>query len=91
MQAARDGRDERHICPLQLPVIDRLLKLYTNENDIVFTPFMGIGSEVYQSVLKGRRGLGIELKESYYKCAVQNLQAAEMENAQMSLFDFVKG
>lgn len=91
VQAARDGRDERHICPLQLPVIDRLLKLYTNENDIVFTPFMGIGSEVYQAVLNGRRGLGIELKESYYKCAVQNLQAAEAENSQMTLFDLIGG
>ena len=91
VQAARDGRDERHLCPLQLPVIDRLLKLYTNENDIVFTPFMGIGSEVYQAVLNGRRGLGVELKESYYKCAVQNLQAAEVENSQMTLFDLIGG
>ena len=91
VQAARDGRDERHICPLQLPVIDRLLKLYTNENDIVFTPFMGIGSEVYQAVLNGRRGIGIELKESYYRCAVQNLQAAEIENSQMTVFDFIGG
>lgn len=89
VQAARDGRDERHICPLQLPVIDRLLKLYTNENDIVFTPFLGIGSEVYQAVKNGRRGLGIELKESYYKCAVQNLQRIETENKQMDLFSLI--
>lgn len=89
VQAARDGRDERHICPLQLPVIDRLLKLYTNENDIVFTPFMGIGSEVYQAVLNGRRGIGIELKESYYRCAVENLKNAENENSQLTLFDFI--
>lgn len=90
VQAAREGRDERHICPLQLPVIDRLLKLYTNENDIVFTPFMGIGSEVYQAVLNGRRGLGIELKESYYNCAVRNLQSVEKINNQMDIFDFIK-
>ena len=89
VKMARDGRDERHICPLQLPVIDRLLKMYTNENDIVFTPFMGIGSEVYQAVKNGRRGIGIELKETYYKCAVDNLEMLEMENAQMSLFDFI--
>lgn len=89
VQAARDGRDERHICPLQLPVIDRLIKLYTNEGDIVFTPFMGIGSEVYEAVLNNRRGLGIELKESYYKCAVENLQRAEFEMAQPTLFDFM--
>lgn len=89
VQAARDGRDERHICPLQLDVIDRLLKLYTNPNDIVFTPFMGIGSEVYQSVLNGRRGIGIELKPTYYKCAVDNLQMAEKTNKQMDLFEFI--
>ena len=89
VKMARDGRDERHICPLQLPVIDRLLKMYTNENDIVFTPFMGIGSEVYQSVKNHRRGLGVELKETYFKCAVDNLKMLEMENAQMSLFDFI--
>lgn len=89
VKMARDGRDERHICPLQLPVIDRLLKMYTNENDIVFTPFMGIGSEVYQAVKNGRRGLGVELKETYYKCAVDNLKMLDMENSQMSLFDFI--
>lgn len=87
--AARDGRDERHICPLQLPVIERLVNLYTNPNDIVFTPFMGIGSEIYQSVLMGRRGIGIELKESYFKCAVENMQNADMENAQMNIMDFI--
>ena len=90
VRMARDNRDERHICPLQLPVIERLLKLYTNENDIVFTPFLGIGSEVYQSVLMGRRGIGIELKESYFNCAVENLKNAERETAQMDLFDFLK-
>lgn len=86
---ARDGRDERHICPLQLPVIERLLKLYTNPNDIVFTPFMGIASEVYQSVKMGRRGVGIELKESYFKAAVKNMQSLALEKEQMSLFDFI--
>lgn len=91
VQMAREGRDERHICPLQLDVIDRLLKLYTNPNDIVFTPFMGIGSEVYQAVLNGRRGIGIELKSSYYKCAVHNLQMAEVTNKQMDIFSFIGG
>ena len=89
--AARDGRDERHICPLQLPVIERMVELYTNPNDIVFTPFLGIGSEVYQSLLMGRRGIGIELKPSYFKCAVENCKSAEMENQQMSIFDFIGG
>ena len=89
VQAARDGRDERHICPLQLPVIERLVDLYTNPNDIVFTPFMGIASEVYQSVKMGRRGVGIELKESYFKCAVENMQMLDNEKNQMDIFDFI--
>lgn len=89
VQAARDGRDERHICPLQLPVIERLVDLYTNPNDIVFTPFMGIGSEVYQSVKMGRRGVGIELKESYFKCAVDNMQMLDNEKNQMDIFSFI--
>ena len=87
--AARDGRDERHICPLQLPVIERLVELYTNPNDIVFTPFMGIASEVYQAVKMGRRGVGIELKESYFRCACENMDMLTNEKAQMSLFDFM--
>ena len=86
---ARDGRDERHICPLQLPVIERLVELYTNPNDIVFTPFMGIGSEIYQSVKMGRRGIGVELKESYFKCAVENMEMLNNEKNQMSIFDFI--
>lgn len=89
VQAARDGRDERHICPLQLPVIERLVDLYTNPNDIVFTPFMGIGSEVYQAVKMGRRGIGIELKESYFKCAADNMQMLDNEKNQMDIFDFI--
>lgn len=87
--AARDGRDERHICPLQLPVVERLVDLYTNPNDIVSTPFMGIASEVYQAVKMGRRGIGIELKESYFKCAVENMEMLMNEKSQMSIFDFI--
>ena len=90
VRMARDGRDERHICPLQLPVIERLVKLYTNPNDIVFTPFLGIGSEVYQSILMGRRGVGIELKKSYFDCAVENVKNAEIEASQPTLFDFME-
>lgn len=77
--AARDEKDERHISPLQLDVIARCVELWTNPNDIVFTPFAGIGSEVYQSVLMGRRGLGIELKDSYFDEAVSNCESAEWE------------
>lgn len=86
VKAAREDRDERHICPLQLPVIERLLRMYTNEGDTVFTPFLGIGSEVYQSLLMKRKGIGIELKTSYYECAVRNCIAAEEKGEEISLF-----
>lgn len=83
---AREDKDERHICPLQLPVIERLVELYTNPGDTVFTPFLGIGSEVYQSILMGRKGIGIELKPQYFNCAVENIKNAETANDQISLF-----
>lgn len=86
VRMARESKDERHICPLQLPVIERLLKMYTNEGDTVFTPFLGIGSEVYQAVLMKRKGIGIELKTSYFNCAVENCNAAEMKNEELRLF-----
>ena len=84
--SARDEKDEKHICPLQLDVIKRGINLWTNPNDIVFTPFMGIGSEVYQALKMGRRGIGIELKESYYNQAVINCENAE-KSADNSLFN----
>lgn len=84
--SAREEKDEKHICPLQLDVIKRGINLWTNPNDIVFTPFMGIGSEVYQALKMGRRGIGIELKESYYKQAVVNCENAE-KSADNSLFN----
>lgn len=65
-ESAREEEDERHICPLQLEVIERALHIWTNPGDIVFTPFAGIGSEVYVAIKEGRRGVGIELKDSYY-------------------------
>lgn len=86
VRMARDSKDERHICPLQLPVIERLLKMYTNEGDTVFTPFLGIGSEVYQAILMKRKGIGIELKTSYYNCAVDNCMDAERKNEELRLF-----
>ena len=86
VRMARESKDERHICPLQLPVIKRLLKMYTNEGDTVFTPFLGIGSEVYQSVLMNRKGIGIELKTSYFNCAVENCKAAEVKKEELTLF-----
>lgn len=75
--SAREEKDEKHICPLQLDVIERGINLWTNPNDIVFTPFMGIGSEIYQALKMGRRGIGIELKESYYNQAVLNCDNVE--------------
>lgn len=84
-----DEESEKHIAPLQLDVIERIVNLYSNPNDIVFTPFMGIGSEVYQSVKMGRRAMGIELKDAYFEQAVKNMQSLEQEEAQVSLFDFI--
>lgn len=72
---ARDEKDEVHISPLQLDVIERCIQLWSNPNDIVFTPFMGIGSEVFGAVELGRKGIGIELKNSYFNQAVKNLLA----------------
>lgn len=74
-RSAREHNDERHICPLQLEVIRRGVRLWTNPNDIVFSPFMGIGSELYVAIQEGRRGVGCELKPSYYKQAVANCRA----------------
>lgn len=83
-----DAESERHICPLQLPVIERCVKLYSNEGDTVFTPFMGIGSEVYQSVKMNRKAIGIELKPEYYQQAVMNLKALDNDRNQLTIEDF---
>jgi DNA modification methylase len=82
----RDERDEKHICPLQLPTIERLIHLYSNEGDQILTPFLGIGSEVYQAVKMNRYGIGFELKQSYFDLAVKNIQSAVTEKNQLSLF-----
>lgn len=76
-QSARENADERHICPLQLQVIRRAVELWTNPGDLVLSPFAGIGSEGYVAVEMGRKFLGIELKESYFRQAVANLQSAK--------------
>ena len=82
---AREEDDERHICPLQLDVIERCLELWSNEGDTVLTPFAGIGSEVYSAVRMGRIGIGIELKKSYWEIAVKNARVADQENKQQKL------
>lgn len=84
--SARSEEDERHICPLQLDVIERGLQLWTNETDIVLSPFMGIGSEGYVAVKNNRRFVGVELKESYYKTAIKNLAKAELDVTSNNLF-----
>ena len=75
-QSCREEDDEKHVHPLQLDVIDRCVVLRSNPGETVFTPFMGVGSEVYSPILLGRRGIGAELKESYFRQAVKNVQAA---------------
>lgn len=79
-ESAREHRDERHICPLQLEVIERALQLWTNDGDIVLSPFAGIGSEGHEALRLGRRFVGIELKESYFKQALANLRTMEAMN-----------
>lgn len=74
---SKEDDDEKHVHPLQLDVIDRLVTLYSNPNEVVLTPFMGVGSEVYSPVSQGRKAIGIELKDSYFKQAVINLEHAE--------------
>lgn len=73
---ARDSEDEKHVHPLQLDVIDRCVVLRSNPGETVLTPFMGVGSEVYSPVMLGRRGIGFELKPSYFRQAVKNVEAA---------------
>lgn len=74
---SRDPDDERHVHPLQLDVIERACVLWSNADEVVLTPFMGVGSEVFGAVINGRKGIGIELKPSYYKQAVRNLAEAK--------------
>lgn len=90
-RAARDSEDERHVHPLQLDVIERTVQLWSNPGETVLTPFMGVGSEVYGAVSNGRRGIGAELKPSYYRQAVKNLAtigtATAINSGQLSLID----
>lgn len=85
---ARDAEDEKHVHPLQLDVIDRCVVLWSNPGETVFTPFMGVGSEVYAAVAAGRRGAGVELKETYYRQAVKNVADAltSRDSKQTTLF-----
>jgi DNA modification methylase len=85
--AGRESADERHICPLQLDLIERVVRLWSNPGETVLSPFAGIGSEGYVSVKRGRRFIGCELKPSYFKAATGNLRAAENAAGTPTLFD----
>jgi DNA modification methylase len=87
-KGAKEADDEKHICPLQLDVIERAITLWTNPGDLVFSPFMGIGSEGYTAIKLGRRFVGSELKKSYFDQAVLNLKAAGEQNS--GLFDIAE-
>ena len=94
-KSARSDKDERHICPLQLEVIQRCVELWTNPNDIVYDPFSGIGSVPYVALTLGRRAIASELKESYYQQMVSNVDIAingdklNCPVGQMSIEDFL--
>ena len=84
---SREEDDEKHVHPLQLDIIERLVILYSNPGEVVFTPFMGVGSEVYGALVNGRKGIGVELKESYYKQAIINLENVKHRGNQQDLFN----
>lgn len=86
-KAARESDDERHVCPLQLDLIERAIRLWSNPGDVVLSPFMGIGSEGYVAMKTGRKFIGCELKESYWRQAVKNITEAEREASSGNLFD----
>lgn len=87
-KSAREAKDERHLCPLQLDVIDRAVRLWSNPGEVVLSPFMGIGSEGVGALQAGRKFLGVELKESYFRQAARNLEADDRQEALFST-DFV--
>lgn len=87
-RGGRDEKDEVHISPLQLDVIERCIDLWSNPGDSVLTPFLGIGSEVYCAVEMGRKGIGIELKPSYFAQAKRNLEKAAESKGE--LFDMAE-
>lgn len=89
VQAAREDKDEKHLCPLQLDLIERAIRLWSNPGDTVLSPFMGIGSEGYVSLKCGRRFVGAELKSAYFKQAIKNLQMKEAESFNGDLLSVV--
>lgn len=90
VRIAREDKDEKHICPLQLEVIRRAVQLWSNPTEIVFTPFMGIGSEAYVALEQGRKAVGIELKAAYYEQAIKNCDALLERMYTPTLLDYAK-
>jgi DNA modification methylase len=88
VKAAKENKDEKHVCPLQLDLIERAVTLWSNPGDVVLSPFMGIGSEGYVSVKLRRKFVGVELKEAYWRQACKNIANVEAQSA--SLFDFAE-
>jgi DNA modification methylase len=91
VRVAREDKDEKHICPLQLDFIERCVRLWSNPGETVLSPFAGIGSEGYISILKGRKFIGCELKQQYWKTACDNLAAAEAQVDAPHLFSADEG
>lgn len=87
-EIAKTDKDEKHIAPLQLDVIERAIDLWTNPGETVFTPFLGIGSEAYCAIKRGRKAIGVELKPEYFQIAVRNCEEAELLAAQPTLWDY---
>jgi DNA modification methylase len=86
IRQARENKDEKHICPLQLDLIKWAVEMWSNPNEVVFSPFAGIGSEGYESLKNNRKFVGIELKKEYFEIACKNLKSAHLEKGQVGLF-----
>lgn len=91
VKMARESQDERHLCPLQLDLIERAVVLWSNPGDVILSPFMGIGSEGYVALGKKRKFIGIELKESYWRHAIRHLAEMERNAAAPTIFDMMEG
>ena len=91
VREARENDDERHLCPLQLPVIERCVRLWSNPGEVVLSPFAGIGSEGVGALRNGRKFVGVELKPSYYRVAARNLRDVERTVSEPDLFDVLAG
>lgn len=89
VRQARETNDERHLCPLQLGVIERIVKVWSAPGEIVFDPFNGIGSTGYVAIQNNRKYVGCELKESYYRSSIKNLESAIAESSQVDLFSLI--